>query len=117
MAIHQLKITPEDFAEFLKMLLNGDVNSANGQKLLSLMIETGTDPSHLLEEHHLGQNMDEEELRKTVQRHIDENPKQVEDFKNGKEAVLMWFVGGVMKATEGRANPEKVKALVKELTS
>lgn len=117
MAIHQLKITPEDFAEFLKMLLNGDVNSANGQKLLSLMIETGTDPSHLLEEHHLGQNMDEEELRKTVQRLIDENPKQVEDFKNGKEAVLMWFVGGVMKATEGRANPEKVKALVKELTS
>ena len=41
----------------------------------------------------------------------------LEQLKAGKENVLMWFVGGVMKATEGRANPEQVKALVREMTA
>jgi aspartyl-tRNA(Asn)/glutamyl-tRNA(Gln) amidotransferase subunit B len=114
-AIADLKITPEDFAEFLTLLLKGDINSANGQRLLALMVDTGTDPSHLMEEHNLGQNMDEGEVKTIIERLIAENPKQVEQFKAGKENVLMWFVGSVMKATEGRANPEKVKELARAL--
>ena len=112
-----LKISAEDFAEFLLLLLKGEINSTNGQRLLTLMVETGTDPSHLMEEHNLGQNMDGDEVRKIVRRLIAENPQQVEQLKAGKENVLMWFVGGVMKATEGRANPEQVKALVREMTA
>jgi aspartyl-tRNA(Asn)/glutamyl-tRNA(Gln) amidotransferase subunit B len=108
-------ISPENFAEFLHLLANGDVNSANGQKLLALMVETGKDPSHLMEEQNLGQNMDESALREHVERIIAANPKQVEELKAGKETVLMWFVGGVMKATEGKANPEKVKEMVRSL--
>lgn len=115
MTMRDLKITAEDFAEFLHIILKGDINSTNGQRLLALMVETGTDPSHLMEEHNLGQNMDASEVRAIVKRLIAENPKQVEQFKAGKENVLMWFVGGVMKATEGRANPENVKAIAKEM--
>lgn len=108
-------VTPENFAEFIKILHKGEINSANGQKLLKLMVEKGADPSHLMEEYNLGQNMDDGEIRDIVARLIEENPAQVEQFKTGKENILMWFVGGVMKATEGRANPEKVKAIAKEL--
>ncbi|MBD3251114.1 Asp-tRNA(Asn)/Glu-tRNA(Gln) amidotransferase subunit GatB, partial [Candidatus Uhrbacteria bacterium] len=113
--IKEVNVTAENFAEFIKILHQGEINSSNAQKLLKLMIEKGADPSHLMEEHNLGQNMDESELKEIVQRLIDENPKQVEQFKSGNEKILMWFVGGAMKATEGRANPEKVKALAAEL--
>ncbi len=114
-AISDLKISAENFAEFLHLLLKGDVNSSNGLRLLQMMADTGTDPSHLMEEHNLGQNMDESEVRSVIERLIAENPTQVEQLKSGKENVLMWFVGGVMKATEGRANPEKVKEMVREM--
>jgi aspartyl-tRNA(Asn)/glutamyl-tRNA(Gln) amidotransferase subunit B len=112
--INEANITPENFAEFIKILYNGEINSSNGQKLLKLMMERGADPSHLMEEHNLGQNMDESETIAIIERLIAENPAQVEQFKAGKESVLMWFVGQVMKATEGRANPEKVKEIAKE---
>jgi aspartyl-tRNA(Asn)/glutamyl-tRNA(Gln) amidotransferase subunit B len=110
----QMNITPENFAEFIKILHKGEINSSNGQKLLKLMMEHGADPSHLMEEYNLGQNMDEGELATIIERLITENPTQVEQFKAGKESVLMWFVGQVMKATEGRANPEKAKEVAKE---
>jgi aspartyl-tRNA(Asn)/glutamyl-tRNA(Gln) amidotransferase subunit B len=113
--LEETKIDPENFAEFIKILYNGEVNSSNGQKLLKLMVETGADPSHIMEEHNLGQNMDDGELETIIKRLIEENPAQVEQFKAGKESILMWFVGSVMKATEGKANPEKVKEVVRGL--
>jgi aspartyl-tRNA(Asn)/glutamyl-tRNA(Gln) amidotransferase subunit B len=113
--IADVNMTPENFAEFIKILDRGEINSANGQKLLRLMIEKGADPSHLMEERNLGQTMDEDEVRAVIERLIAENPAQVEQFKAGKENVLMWFVGGVMKATEGRANPEKVKEMARSI--
>lgn len=116
-AIRDVNVTPENFAEFIKILDKGEINSANGQKLLKLMIEKGADPSQLMEDHNLGQTMDEREVKEIVERLIRENPKQVEQYKSGKENVLMWFVGGVMKATEGKANPEHVKEIAKEIIS
>ena len=59
--------------------------------------------------------MSDADLEKEVRRIVDANPDHAAELKAGKETVLMWFVGGVMKATEGRANPEKVKELVKKL--
>lgn len=107
------RITPENFAEFLQMISSGTVNSANAQKLLTLMVETGADPSHILEEHNLGQSDDPELLRQTVSRIIEQNPEQAAAVRAGKVTLLKWFVGGVMKATEGRANPTQAEEEVK----
>ncbi|OGL74410.1 glutaminyl-tRNA synthase (glutamine-hydrolyzing) subunit B [Candidatus Uhrbacteria bacterium RIFCSPHIGHO2_12_FULL_60_25] len=113
--IKDLKLSAEDFAEFIHLLLAGEINSANGLRLLALMAETGRDPSQLMEEHNLGQNMSDADLEREVRRIVDANPKQADELRAGKQNVLMWFVGGVMKATEGRANPEKAKELVKKV--
>ncbi len=112
--IGDLKITAEDFAEFLTMIERGTVSSAGAQKLLALMVDTGTDPSHLLEEHNLGQMDDPKALRETIARLIEQNPDQAAQVKAGKTNLLMWFVGAVMKVTEGRANPEQAKEEVKK---
>jgi len=111
--IADLKIEAEDFAEFLKILYDGEINSSNGQKLLQLMVENGGDPSHIMEEHNLSQNMPEDELKSTVELIVKENPDKVEQIRTGKVAILKWFVGTIMKATEGRANPTKVEDEVK----
>ncbi|MBU1348840.1 Asp-tRNA(Asn)/Glu-tRNA(Gln) amidotransferase subunit GatB [Patescibacteria group bacterium] len=114
MSIADVNITPEDFAEFLHLLDGGKINSANGQKLLALMVETGTDPSHLMENHGLGQTMDADAVTEVVRRIIEQNPDQVAQVKAGKTGVIGWFVGGVMKTTEGKANPVTVEEIVRK---
>jgi aspartyl-tRNA(Asn)/glutamyl-tRNA(Gln) amidotransferase subunit B len=109
-----VKITPEDFAEFLHLLNDGTVGSANAQKLLALMLEKGTDPSHLMEEHDLGQTSDPKQIAEIVTRLIEQNPDQVKQVKEGKLGVIKWFVGCVMKATEGKANPTMAEEEVKK---
>ncbi len=112
--IKNLKITAEDFAEFLHLIDAGEINSSNAQKLLAMMVETGKDPSHLMEEHDLGQNMDAGALEAIVKRLVAENPDQVAQIKAGKVGVIKWFVGAIMKATEGKANPAVAEEMVKK---
>jgi aspartyl-tRNA(Asn)/glutamyl-tRNA(Gln) amidotransferase subunit B len=112
--ITEIKIDPENFAEFLTLIYGGKINSSNAQKLLAMMLETGADPSHIMEEHDLGQNLDEGALKETVKRLIEQNPDQVAQIKAGKLGVIKWFVGAVMKATEGKANPTQVEEELKK---
>ncbi len=107
-------ISPENFAEFLRLLASDAIGSANAQRLLSLMLDTGTDPSHLLEEHDLGQSMDRHLITTTVARIIEQNPDQATSVRAGKINLLMWFVGGVMKATEGKADPKQAEEEIKK---
>lgn len=113
--IANANITPENFAEFLRLIDQGKINSANAQKLLARMVETGADPSHLMEEHDLGQTMDEDALRAEIRRIVEQNPDNVAVFKSGKDAILKWFVGAVMKATEGKANPQEAERIIREV--
>ena len=78
------RITPENFAEFILLLDRSDVGSANAQKLLALMIGTDADPSHVMEDHNLGQKMDEEKLMTEIKRLVEQNPDQVAQYKAGK---------------------------------
>ncbi|HYE60212.1 MAG TPA: Asp-tRNA(Asn)/Glu-tRNA(Gln) amidotransferase subunit GatB [Candidatus Kapabacteria bacterium] len=116
MDIKTLKVTPENFAEFVALLYTNKVNSTNAQKLLIDMIEAGTDidPNHILEEKGYGQVSDANTIGKAVDDVIANYPKQVNDFKAGKEPVLQFLKGMVMKATEGTADPIVVEQLLKE---
>jgi aspartyl-tRNA(Asn)/glutamyl-tRNA(Gln) amidotransferase subunit B len=108
------KIHAENMAEFLQIVSEGTLNSTNAQKLLALMLETGADPSHLLEEHSLGQMSDKGAIEQTVRDVIAANPAQAEQVRSGKEAVLKWFVGQVMKATEGRIDPKSAEEMLRK---
>ncbi|MDO8584197.1 MAG: Asp-tRNA(Asn)/Glu-tRNA(Gln) amidotransferase subunit GatB [bacterium] len=112
--LEDVKFDAENFAEFIHLVHDKIVNSANAQKLLTLMVQTGADPSHLMEEHNLGQQEDPKLIADTVARLIEQNPDQVKQIRAGKLGIIKWFVGGVMKATEGRANPEKAEEEVKK---
>lgn len=114
LTIETSRITPENFAEFVKLVYEGAVNSANAQKLLALMVDTGTDPSHLMEDHQLGQISDPSIITETVTRIMEQNPEQIMQLKNGEEKLIKWFIGCVMKASEGRINPELAEQELKK---
>ncbi|MDD2785307.1 MAG: Asp-tRNA(Asn)/Glu-tRNA(Gln) amidotransferase subunit GatB [Patescibacteria group bacterium] len=107
--IKDANITPENFAEFLTLLDSKVINSTNGQKLMQLMMDSGGDPSTLMETHNLGQNLNGNELIEVVKRNLEANTEKVADIKAGKIQIIKWFVGVVMRETEGRANPQQAE--------
>lgn len=97
-------ITAENFAEFLNLVYQNKLNSSSAQTLLKKMIETGAHPHHILETENLA-SADEGAIDEWISAVIADNPKQVADFKAGKEALLQFLVGQVMKKSRGTADP------------
>ncbi len=114
--ITEVKFTPENFAELISLIYTEKVNSTNAQKILNIMLDhdRDIDPSHIMEEHNLGQVRDSETLGSVVDEVIKSYPKQVADFKAGKEPILKFLIGMAMKATEGSADPKMLEELLRE---
>ncbi len=113
-SFEDLKITPENFAEFIKLIAQGVVSSSGAQAVLKEMFVSGADPSHIVSEKDLGQVSDEEELIKAVDEVLSQNPGPAADYKKGKQNVLMFLLGKVMAATRGKANPQLAAEILKK---
>lgn len=110
----ELAITAENFAELMKIIKHEETTGPNALKILEVMLETGADPSHIMEEQGLGRISDEGMIAELVEQTIQANPKQVAEFKAGKEPVMKFLVGMVMKASEGKADPVITEKLLRE---
>jgi aspartyl-tRNA(Asn)/glutamyl-tRNA(Gln) amidotransferase subunit B len=112
--VRDIKITPENYAEFIGIVAGGKINSSAAQTVLVEMYRTGGDPSQIIEEKNLMQVSDEGELEKIVDKILSENAKSVEDYKKGKANALQFLMGQVMKEAKGKANPGIVINLLKK---
>ncbi len=110
----ELKITPENMAEFLSLIYYQKINSTAAQKILAEMFVSGDDPSHLVEKLNLGQIEDLSTLEDLVIKVVMMHPEQAEQYRQGKEALLKFFVGKVMAESGGKANPAKVEEILKK---
>jgi aspartyl-tRNA(Asn)/glutamyl-tRNA(Gln) amidotransferase subunit B len=79
------------------------------------MYRTGKPPKTIIEEKGMVQITDEAALEKTIAGVIAANPTQIEQYRAGKEKLFGYFVGQVMKATEGKANPQLINELLKKM--
>lgn len=82
------------------------------EKIFPEVVEKGSDPETVMKQKGLEQVSDDASLAQWIVDAIRENPKVVEDFKSGKETAAMFLVGQVMKKSQGKANPGKVKDLL-----
>ncbi|MFA6486226.1 MAG: Asp-tRNA(Asn)/Glu-tRNA(Gln) amidotransferase subunit GatB [Candidatus Magasanikbacteria bacterium] len=114
--IRILKIKPENFGELVALIYTSRVNATNAQKILIEMLESGIDmdPTHIMESKGYGQISDEGALGKVVDEVIKNHPAQVAQFKAGKEPLLQFLKGMVMKATEGSADPVVAEKLLRD---
>ncbi|MDZ7798532.1 MAG: Asp-tRNA(Asn)/Glu-tRNA(Gln) amidotransferase subunit GatB [Patescibacteria group bacterium] len=110
--VKDLKITPENFAEFIKIVYNQRVNKHGANKVLEEMFKTGGDPSNIIEEKNLGTIEDEDKLSSVIDEVIEENQSAVQEYLNGKEAALKFLLGQVMKKTKGQADHKVVRQLL-----
>ncbi len=110
--VSDLKFKPVDLSNLINLINQGTISNSIGKKVVEEMFETGKSPKAIVEEKGLVQNNDEDEILAVVKKIIEDNPKSVEDFKNGKKRAIGFIVGLVMKETKGKANPQIVNNLV-----
>lgn len=108
-----LTVTPENLRDLIATVSDGKLTSnvAYKQLLPELMGKAG-DVHKLIKEKGLDQTLSEEDLRKIVQGVIESSPSQVEDYKKKPDKLRPFFLGLVMKATKGKANPQLINKLL-----
>jgi aspartyl-tRNA(Asn)/glutamyl-tRNA(Gln) amidotransferase subunit B len=107
-------LTPEGLAGMIKLIENGTISSKIAKTVFKELIENGGDAEQIVKEKGLVQISDEGALLKIVTEVLDANPNIIEDYKNGKKKAAGFFVGQIMKATKGQANPQLVNKLIEE---
>ena len=112
--LDEIALKPESLAAMIKLIENGTISSKIAKQIFVDLVEKGGDPEAIVKEKGLVQISDEGELRKIINEALDKGPQSIEDYKNGKEKALGFFVGQVMKATKGQANPPLVNKLLLE---
>jgi aspartyl-tRNA(Asn)/glutamyl-tRNA(Gln) amidotransferase subunit B len=108
------KLTGKNLAELISLVESGDISSKIAKEIFPQVIE-GKVPNEVVSSGGLKQMRDDSELEKIIQEIITANPQAVADYKSGNEKAAAFFVGQVMAATKGQANPGKANALVLKL--
>jgi len=114
--ITESPISAQALAELVAAIAKGIISGKMGKEILVEMFATGKTARQIIAEQGLEQIQDTEKIADVARQIIAANPKQAEQYRKGKTATMGWFVGQVMKATRGQANPQLVQeVLTKEL--
>jgi aspartyl-tRNA(Asn)/glutamyl-tRNA(Gln) amidotransferase subunit B len=112
--IENSPVSATHLGELVALINKGELSGKLAKEILPKMFETGDAPSLIMEREGLKQISDTSALEKIADEVIDANPKQVEQYKGGKSALLGFLVGQVMKASRGQANPAAVTDVLKK---
>ena len=107
-------ISPENLGKLVDLITGNIINGKTAKDVFEIMAETGENPEKIVEERGLKQVTDTGAIEALVDQIIAENPDNVAAYKNGKNNLLGWFVGQVMKASKGKANPAIVNKMLME---
>lgn len=111
----QLMLKPDQLARIIEMVDKGQINAAIGKSLLKKAEESGLSPEEIVKKEGLGLIADSDALRSQIESILNGNPNEVASFRAGKESLMGWFVGQVMRSTGGKADPKRTRELLQEL--
>jgi aspartyl-tRNA(Asn)/glutamyl-tRNA(Gln) amidotransferase subunit B len=112
--IAESPISATDLAELLSAISKGTISGKMGKDILLEMFTTGKTASQIISVQNLEQIQDTSKIAAVTREIIAANPKQTEQYRKGKTATFGWFVGQVMKATRGQANPQLVQEVLRK---
>ncbi len=101
------KVTPEALADLVQLVERGQISAASGKTVLEELFQNGGKPADIVEKQGLAQMVD---LRPVIDQVLADNPDEVSQYQAGKTALFEWFVGQVMRATQGRADPAALRS-------
>jgi aspartyl-tRNA(Asn)/glutamyl-tRNA(Gln) amidotransferase subunit B len=105
-------LSPAHLAELLSLIKDGTINIKIGKEIFPEIYKSGSSPKNLVQKKGLVQISDETAISSTIDAVIDRFPKELAEFRGGKEKLLGFFVGQVMKETKGKANPKLLNELL-----
>ncbi|TAK03956.1 Asp-tRNA(Asn)/Glu-tRNA(Gln) amidotransferase subunit GatB [Patescibacteria group bacterium] len=110
--VRTMKVDAENFAELLTLVATGKLNQHNAAIVLEEMLESGADPSHVMEDKRLGAMQDAGAIAEAVDRVLANFPAEVVRYKGGEKQLLQFLIGMVMKETEGAADAKEARNML-----
>ena len=107
-------IRPEALAELVRLIDEGKISGKIAKTLFSEMLDSGRFPNEIVAEKGLAQVSDSAAIEKAIEQILAAHPKQVADYRGGNAKVFGFLVGQIMKATQGKANPQKANEILKQ---
>ena len=108
-SIDSSKVPPAELARLVQMVTDGAINMTIAKSVLSEMFATGRSAEAIISQGGLRQISDTDSIAPLVSQVLAENPEQVTAYLEGKETLLRWLIGQVMRAARGQANPQVVQ--------
>ncbi len=113
-SLNELTVTAQKLSYIIKLVDSGSINRQAGKKVLIAVVENDVDPEAYVKENGLDRKVDTSALEGIIDRVIAENPKAIEDFKNGKVKAKQALFGACMKELRGAGDPAVIKELLEE---
>ncbi len=114
LSIADSPISAEHLSKLLTLMDDGTISGKIAKDVFEIMWETSGDPEKIVEEKGLKQITDTGAIEAAVDQIIADNPGQADEVRGGNDKAIGWFVGQVMKATQGKANPQQVNQLLRD---
>jgi aspartyl-tRNA(Asn)/glutamyl-tRNA(Gln) amidotransferase subunit B len=112
--IQESPVSAENLGKLVDLISDDTISGRIAKEVFEIMVETGDDPEKIVEEKGLKQITDTGAIEAAVDEIIAANQDKVEQIRAGKDKMLGWFVGQVMKATQGKANPAAVNKILRD---
>jgi len=112
--LDEAALSPEELVALLRLVEDGTISHSAGREVLAAMFATGRSAEEIVAEKGLAQISDEDALLGAIRDVLASNPDAVAAYRGGKEGLLGWFVGQLMQATRGKANPQLANRLLRE---
>jgi len=112
--IQDSKVDAKNLGNLILRIEDKTISNKMAKEIFEEMWNSSKTPDEIISSKGLQQVTDEKEILALIDKSIEENPKQVEQFKSGKDKLLGFFVGQVMKSSQGKANPQQVNELIKK---
>jgi aspartyl-tRNA(Asn)/glutamyl-tRNA(Gln) amidotransferase subunit B len=113
--IEESPVSPERLAELLRLVDSGVISGKIAKTVFDEMVSSGKPPEAIVQEKGLVQVTDADAITEVIEQVLSDHAKEVSDYRAGKTKLFGFFVGQVMKATRGKANPKMVNEILKSL--
>jgi aspartyl-tRNA(Asn)/glutamyl-tRNA(Gln) amidotransferase subunit B len=114
-AAGDLRLTPDNLAEIIKLVDANTINTSTGKALLAKVQQSGKSPAAIVQQEGLAQVSDQDAILSLCAEVLAENPQQVASYRDGKASLIGWFVGQVMRKSRGKADPQLVRSTLESL--
>jgi aspartyl-tRNA(Asn)/glutamyl-tRNA(Gln) amidotransferase subunit B len=114
LSIEQSPVLAKDLGELIKLIETDVISGKMAKSVFEEMFSTSKDPNTIIQEKGLKQLSNDDDILSAIRTEFDSNPEQLNGYLGGNERLHGFFVGQVMKATGGQANPKKVNELIRQ---